>query len=125
MGMWPIKEYDLGSFHFEVEDPGEPVPVISRYTSEDAVEDGILVPLRDYTGPEEKPVYMTQNLFCSEGYVDDPDSLRATVELGFDLLKLPDVEDEYSATKLRVLEKGRKWVIEDGSSVTYMRPEDY
>ena len=120
--MWPINECDLSCFSFEIDDP---MVVISRYTAQQAADDGVLVFLKDYQGPEGKSVYMTSNLYASEGDEENPDAMTKTVEVGLDLLKLPDIEDEHSSQKLRQIEKGKIWVIEDGENVTFLKPEDY
>ncbi|MEW6234948.1 MAG: hypothetical protein AB1656_06140 [Candidatus Omnitrophota bacterium] len=119
--MWPIKKRDLSCFSFEVE---EPLEVICSYSAEEAEADGILVRLPDYAGSQGQPVYMTSNLFESGGY-NDENKRKRLVESGFDLLKLPDEEDQYSDRKLRVIEQDKIWVIEDGATVTFLRPEDY
>lgn len=115
LNQWDLASFDADGFSL----------LVSLYTARNAVEDGVLIPLQDYKAPESKPVYITRNLFAEGGYEQDPDALRRLVEVGLDLLKLPDVEDERSAIKLRVIEKDRKWVIEDGENVTFMKPEDY
>ena len=119
--MWPIKKHDLPFVSFEVEEPFE---VIFSYTAEQAEEDGILVRLPEYTGSHGEPVYVTRGLFDEGGY-EDAEKRKRLVEIGFDLLKLPDDEDKFSSRKLRVIEKDKIWVIEDGSTVTFLRPDDY
>lgn len=93
--------------------------VIYRYTAEDAVRDGVFVPVGsvgDY------PVYFTSNLFA-EGY-EDEHKRRELVLRGLQLLRADDPEDtEYM--RLRVIEEDRVWVILDGDGVKYMKPEDY
>ena len=119
--MWPIKKHDLPTVSFEVEEP--PVLIFS-YTAEQAETDGILVRLPEYVGPHGQPVYMTRGLFDEGGY-EDEEKRRRLVEIGFDLLKMPDEEDKFSSRKLRVIEKNRIWIIEDGEATTFLRPDDY
>ena len=93
--------------------------VIYRYTAENAVEDGLFVPvgtIGDY------PVYFTSNLFA-EGY-EDAGRRRELVRRGLGLLRHRDPEDtEYM--RLRVIEKDRIWVTLTGEGYTFMKPEDY
>ena len=93
--------------------------VIYRYTAENAVEDGLFVPvgtIGDY------PVYFTSNLFA-EGY-EDAGRRRELVHRGLGLLRQRDPEDtEYM--RLRVIEKDRIWVTLTGEGYTFMKPEDY
>jgi len=119
--MWPIKKRDLPFVSFEVEEPFE---VIFSYTAEQAEEDGILVRLPEYAGSHGEPVYITRGLFDEGGY-EDAEKRKRLVETGFDLLKMFDEEDKFSSRKLRVIEKDKIWVIEDGVAVTFLRPEDY
>ena len=119
--MWPIKKHDLPFVSFEVEEPFE---VIFSYTAKQAEEDGILVRLPEYAGSHGEPVYITRGLFDEGGY-EDGEKRKQMVETGFNLLKMPDDEDKYSRRKLRVIEKDKIWVIEDGETVTFLRPIDY
>ena len=97
----------------------EDVPVISSYTLEQALDDGVLVRV-GLCG--KYPVVFTSNLFA-DGY-EDKDRRTALVQKGIEMLKLPDPEDSDSM-RLRVIEKDKLWVIADGQAITYMKPEDY
>lgn len=98
--------------------------VVSTYTLEQAVSDGILVRVgRCLSRKTETPVVFTSNLFDSGGYKDATKRI-SLVCLGLESLKKPDAEDD-GYKKLRVLEPDKIWVIEDGSCITFMRPEDY
>jgi hypothetical protein len=93
--------------------------VIHSYTTEQAVEDGVLVEV-GCVGPHK--VYFTRSLF-DEGYED----LRRRADLvnqGLRLLLRPDHEDT-SYMRLRVIEKDRIWVIAEPGKLTYLKPEDY
>lgn len=93
--------------------------MISTYTTEQAVEDGVLV----YVGDAGKnKVYFTRALF-DQGY-EDENKRTELVNHGLDLLKKPDEEDtEYMC--LRVIEKDKIWVIAEPGKLTYMLPDDY
>lgn len=93
-------------------------PIFS-YTTEEAVEDGVLVPVGS-VGPHK--VYFTSNLF-SEGY-DNLQRRTDAVNRGLALLREPDREDT-QYMKLRVIEKDKMWVIAESGKLTYMKPEDY
>jgi len=95
--------------------------VISTYTQEQAIEDGILVPVGQLTSGQR--VVFTRNLFESGGY-EDTERRVQLVEEGLSLLRKPDPEDT-DYMKLRVIEKDRIWIIVDGNGLTFMRPEDY
>jgi hypothetical protein len=95
--------------------------VISTYTQEQAIEDGILVRVGRLTSGQR--VVFTTNLFETGGY-DDPAKRIQLIERGIILLQQPDPEDT-DYMKLRVIEKDRIWVIADGNGLTFMRPEDY
>ena len=94
-------------------------PVIFSYTTEQAVEDGILI----HTGSVgEHRIYFTRTLW-DEGYED----LQKRIDLvnqGIDLLRQPDPEDT-RYMKLRVIEKDKIWVIAEFGKLTYLTPEDY
>ena len=94
-------------------------PVISTYTAEQAVEDGVLVYVGD-VGREK--VYFTNNLF-SQGY-DDYMKRLELVHRGLGMLSKPDEQDT-DYMMLRVIEKDKIWVIEDGQGITFMHPDDY
>lgn len=93
-------------------------PVIFSYTTEQAVEDGVLV----YVGDAGRnKVYFTRALF-EQGYEDQQKRVEF-VNRGLDLLRKPDAEDtEYM--RLRVID-GDKWVIAEPGKLTYMLPSDY
>ena len=93
--------------------------VIFRYTAQDAVGDGLFVPVGRVG---EYPVYFTSNLFTG-GYKDEGKRERL-VYRGLELLRQPDPEDS-DYLRLRVIEKDRIWVTWTGEGITYMKPEDY
>ncbi len=94
--------------------------VISRYTQDQAIEDGVLVHV-GFTGKEY--VVFTSGLFA-KGY-DDEIKRRLLIEKGLDILRKPDPEDS-PHMRLRVIEKDRIWVIWNaGEGVTFLEPEDY
>lgn len=94
-------------------------PAISGYTKEDAIEDGTQALLGNVDG---RGIYITSTLLF-EGFEDDM-SRRQLIDRGLSALSRPDPQDtEYM--RLRVLEKGRIWVIEALDGITFMRPQDY
>jgi len=97
------------------------VPVISTYTLEQAIDDGVLVKVGQCG---RYSVIFTANLFY-DGY-EDKDKRGELINRGLTMLKLPDPEDS-EFMRLRVLEKDRIWVIFDtqGEILTWLRPEDY
>lgn len=95
---------------------GEP---IFTYTTEQAVEDGVLIPVGT-VGPHQ--VYFTAALFA-EGH-EDKQKRVDLVNRGLELLRQPDPEDT-RYMKLRVIEKDKVWVIAEPGKLTYLKPEDY
>ena len=94
-------------------------PVIFSYTTEQAVDDGVLVYVGDVGRSK---VYFTRGLF-DQGY-EEENRRKELVNRGLDLLRKPDNEDsEYMA--LRVIEKDKIWVIAEQGKLTYLLPEDY
>ena len=96
--------------------------VISSYTTQQAVEDGMLVPVGQVG---ECPVYFTRN--CFERFdLEDDKKRRAVVEVGLAALRKPDREDDgYRKLRAFNVNDEKVWVILDGQGVTFMRPEDY
>jgi type I site-specific restriction endonuclease len=95
--------------------------VVSTYTQDQAIEDGILVRVGQLTSGQR--VVFTHHLFDSGGYEVTEKRVRL-VDKGLSLLRQPDPEDT-DYMKLRVIDKDRIWVIVDGNGLTFMRPEDY
>lgn len=93
--------------------------IISRYTQEQAIEDGILVKVGSCG---KLPVIFTTNLFY-DGYEEQEKRIEL-VKKGLEMLKQPDKEDT-NYMKLRVIEKDKIWVILDGDGITFLKPEDY
>ncbi len=94
--------------------------VISRYTQDQAIEDGVLVHVGS-VGNER--VVFTTALF-SEGYENEI-KRRSLVEKGLELLRKPVPEDSPSM-RLRVIEKDKIWVIwNQGEGFTFLMPDDY
>jgi len=95
--------------------------VISVYTQDQAIRDGILVFVGKLTSGAR--VVFTRNLFDSEEY-NTPEMRLDIMRKGLELLAKPSSEDT-SHMKRRVLDEGRVWVIMDGNGITFMHPEDY
>ncbi len=94
--------------------------VISIYTQNQAIEDGVLV-LTGYVGKER--VVFTRHLF-GHGFEDET-KRRELVEKGLQMLRVPDPEDS-NCMRLRVIEEDRIWVIwNQGEGFTFLAPEDY
>ena len=95
--------------------------IISTYTQEEAIQDGILVQVGMLASG--RPIVFTSHLFDSGGY-HDLSRMLELIERGMSLLKMPDPEDS-PHMKLRVIEEGRIWVIWNAEGITFLRPEDY
>lgn len=94
--------------------------VISRYTQEEAIEDGVLVFVGNI-GKER--VVFTRSLF-NQGY-EDKEKRVALIEKGLELLCAEDPEDSPDM-RLRVIEEGKIWVIwHMGEGFTFLMPDDY
>lgn len=104
---------------------GEEWPIISGYTVDQGIEYGVLIEVGEVQrgdGTKIKIVF-TRTLFEEGGYEDETKRV-ALVTRGMELLKNSDPEDT-DYMRLRVIEKGKIWVIHDGNGITFMRPEDY
>lgn len=95
--------------------------LISTYSQEQAISDGVLMEVGRLTNG--KRIVFTGHLFDSGGYEDMTRLLRL-IEIGMSMLKKPDPEDTDSM-RLRVIEKDRIWVIWNEEGITFLRPEDY
>ena len=94
--------------------------VISTYTQDEAIEDGVLVHVGEIG---KQRVVFTRVLF-DQGY-EDESKRKALIEKGLELLCQQDPEDSPDM-RLRVIEKGMIWVIWNvGEGFTFLRPEDY
>lgn len=68
-------------------------------------------------------VFFTANLLA-DGYEKDEAKRIELVKTGLEALRRPDAKDsEY--IRLRVLEGGKVWVIQEAGKLTYMLPSDY
>ncbi len=94
--------------------------VISAYSTEQAVEDGVLR-LVGYVEKSGDFVYFTTNLL--KDYQDEAER-RELVQRGLELLRQVSEEDT-PCMKLRVIEKGEVWVIQEQGKLTFMKPRDY
>lgn len=100
--------------------------VIFAYSQDEALEDGVLV-LVGYAalglGKKTERVIFTRTLF-EEGYAEEEKRRRLLIR-GFSLLLEPNPEDSPSM-KLRVIEKGKIWIIwNEGEGFTLLTPSDY
>lgn len=91
--------------------------VIDSYPLEQAIEDGFLVKVGEFANG--KPIVFTMNLF-----EEVKDNYKEIVKKGIELLKKLDPEDT-ECMRLRVIEKGRIWIVLDGNGCTFMKPVDY
>ena len=100
--------------------------VISVYTREDAIQDGVLVRLDVRASGNPLDVCFTANLW-DDYKADELHRLRMTLIMtGLTRLSEDDPEDLLGVRKLRVIVEDRIWVIEDtDGAITFMRPEDY
>lgn len=94
--------------------------IISKYTQNDAIEDGMLVEV----GITDKNIRIvfTSNLF-NDGY-EDFVKRNALIKKGLKLLAKADKEDT-NYMRLRVVVKDKIWVVLNGEGITFMKPEDY
>jgi len=90
---------------------------ISIYTTQQAIDDGILVKTGKLTNG--LPVIFTSNLFA-----DVKDHYQKIIEQGLTLLNQSDKQDT-NYMKLRVIEKNKIWVVANTEAITFMKPEDY
>ena len=99
--------------------------VVSVYTRQQAIDDGILVRIPYRRDDRPLDLCFTANLFAA--YEEDEDARNELIERGLRLLRQHDPEDLPGVRKLRVIEDGLIWVVEDfiDGPLTYMRPEDY
>lgn len=98
---------------------GEPIHV---YTRQQAVQDGVLVPVGEaHLGEERISVCFTSALLEEH---PDVEECKTLIRQGFALLNTPDSEDD-GYRKLRVVVADKVWVIHDGDGVTFLRPQDY
>ena len=96
---------------------GEPISV---YTQDEAIDDGVLVWV-GYVGKQR--VVFTRNLF-DDGYQDEV-KRRTLIQCGIEMICLENAED-CPERRLRVIEKGKLWVIwHVGEGFTFLKPEDY
>ncbi|OGS21572.1 MAG: hypothetical protein A2252_00115 [Elusimicrobia bacterium RIFOXYA2_FULL_39_19] len=95
------------------------MPVISAYSQEQAIEDGVLVKVGYYG---KCPIIFTSNLFY-DGF-EDKEVRTALVNKGLKMLRQAVPEDT-KYMRLRVIEKDKIWIIFDGSALTFLKPEDY
>jgi len=94
--------------------------VISTYTQDEAIEDGVLVHVGEIG---KQRVVFSRNLF-DQGYEDEI-KRQALIEKGLELLCRQDPEDSPDM-RLRVIEKNKIWVIWNiGEGFTFLTPEDY
>ncbi len=104
---------------------GEDRPIISEYSMDQGIEDGILVEVGEIQRKDGTKirVVFTRTLFEEGGYEDKTKRVDLVIR-GMELLKKPDPEDT-DYMRLRVIEEGEVWVIHDGNGITFMKPEDY
>ena len=94
--------------------------VISTYTQDEAIEDGVLVHVGEVG---KQRVVFTRVLFI-QGY-DEEDKRKTLVDRGLELLCRQCKEDTPDM-RLRVIEKGKIWVIWNvGEGFTFLTPGDY
>jgi len=103
--------------------------IISEYSLEQAIEDGVLVEVFSYNTKDfvekytnGKPVVATAHLFNAVSQTDLTDLWNKYIEWRLHVKDTLPEEDQLFVTTL----KGDKvWVIEDGQTVTMLYPEDY
>jgi len=103
--------------------------VISEYSLEQAIEDGVLVEVFSYNTKDfverytnGKPVVATAHLFNQVSDTNLTDVWNKYVEWRLNVKDTLPEEDQLFATTIN---GDKVWVIEDGQAVTMMYPEDY
>jgi len=103
--------------------------VISEYSLEQAIEDGVLVEVFSYTTKDfverytnGKPVVATAHLFNQVSDTNLTDVWNKYVEWRLNVKDTLPEEDQLFATTIN---GDKVWVIEDGQAVTMLYPEDY
>lgn len=94
--------------------------IISKYTQDDAIADGMLVVI-GLTNNNIRIVF-TSNLF-ENGY-NDFNTRDTLIKKGLNLLAKANKEDT-NYMRLRVIVKDKIWVVLNGEGITFMKPEDY
>lgn len=92
--------------------------VVYSYPLEQALEDGMLIRVGviKETGI---PIIFTSNLFS-----EVQETFQGIILKGLALLAEPDPEDS-EFMKLRVIEKGKIWVVLNSEGCIFMMPEEY
>jgi type I site-specific restriction-modification system R (restriction) subunit len=94
--------------------------VISAYTQDEAIEDGVLVHVGSIG---RQRVVFTRTLF-NQGYEDEA-KRKALIEMGLELL-CRELSEDSPDMRLRVIEKDKIWVIWNvGEGFTFLTPADY
>lgn len=94
--------------------------VISVYTQDEAIEDGVLV----HVGNVGKQRVVFSRVLFDQGYEDEA-KRKALIEKGMEMLCRQDPEDSPDM-RLRIIQKGMIWVIWNvGEGFTFLTPEDY
>jgi len=103
--------------------------LISEYSLEQAIEDGVLVEVFGYNIKDfverytnGKPVVATAHLFAQVSQTDLTDLWNKYVEWRLNVKELLPEEDQMFVTEI---EGKNVWVIEDQQAITMMYPEDY
>lgn len=99
--------------------------IISSYTLQDAIEDGVLVEVfknrwQELSGG--KPIVATQHLFESVSEAALQEIWNAYGAWRKNILPTLPEEDQMFVTEIN---KKNVWLIEDGAAFTMMYPEDY
>ena len=101
------------------------MPIISRYTLQQAIDDGALVEIfkkrwKSLSGG--KPIVATAHLFNEVSLAALMEIWNEFVEWRKNVMPTLPEEDQLFHT---IMNSKKVWVIEDGDAVTLMYPEDY
>ena len=109
-----------------MDDLFEDADVISVYTREDAIRDGVLVRFDVRASGRPLDICFTATLWAVYG-AEEVHRLRMTLIMaGLAQLNQHDPEDLPGVRKLRAIVEDRIWVVEDvDGAITFMRPSDY
>ncbi len=103
--------------------------IVSVYSLEQAIEDGVLVEVFSFNSKDfvekytnGKPVVATAHLFNQVSQTDLIDLWNKYVDWRLNVKELLPEEDQMFVTEI---DGKNVWVIEDGQAITMMYPEDY
>lgn len=95
--------------------------VVSGYSLDEAIEDGVLVKILEYRWPElsgGKPIVATSHIFSNI-------SLAGIMEIWNEFVKWRQKNNNPQDMFITEMDNSKVWVIEDSVAFTILYPEDY